>query len=166
MPSRAKRVVLARSVSQKREESVVTVDPQLFTVFGLVTLALSMKALVLGAATAATRGRRKQFLNAEDATWLKGAHVDPDPEAVARIGRAHRNDLENLLLFAICGAFYVAAGASPIVGFAYCGLILLARLLHTLAYLTGRPMLRRNAYALGFVVIAVMSVHATVALIL
>jgi uncharacterized MAPEG superfamily protein len=52
------------------------------------------------------------------------------------------------------------------VGFAYCGFFLLARLLHTPAYLTGRPMLRRNSYALGFVVIAVMSVHAAVALIL
>jgi uncharacterized MAPEG superfamily protein len=144
----------------------VTVDPLLFTVFGLVTLVLGMKALALGVATAATRGRLKQFLNPEDAAWLKGAHVNPDPEAVARIGRAHRNDLENLLLFAICGALYVAAGASPIAGFAYCGLFLLARLLHTLAYLTGHPMLRRNAYTLGFLVIAVMSVHAAVVLIL
>src|SRR5258708_31380077 len=119
MPSRAKRVVLARSVSQKREESVVTVDPQLFTVFGLVTLALSMKALALGAATAATRGRRKQFLNAEDAAWLKGAHVDPDPEAVARIGRAHPNALENLFLFSLFRALSLASRAPPLACFAY-----------------------------------------------
>lgn len=140
-------------------------DTSLFTVFGLVTLTLGLKALVLGAATAAKRGSLKQFLNAEDAHWLKGVHVNPDPEQVARIGRAHRNDLENLLLFAICGAFYVASGASQLAGFAYCGLFLLARLLHTFAYLTGRPLLRRNAYTLGFVIIAVMSVHAAVALI-
>ncbi len=140
-------------------------DPPLFTVFGFVILILSLKALLLGAATAATRGRLKQFLNPEDAQWLKGAHVNPDPEAVARIGRAHRNDLENLLLFAICGASYVASGASQLAGLAYCGLFLLARLLHTLAYLTRRPELRRNAYTLGFLVIAVMSVHAAVVLI-
>ncbi len=141
------------------------VDPMLFTVFGLVTLALSLKALMLGVATAATRGRLKQFLNAEDAQWLGGAHVNPDPEQVARIGRAHRNDLENLLLFAICGALYVVSGASQLAGLAYCGLFLLARLLHTFAYLTRRPLLRRNAYTLGFLVIAVMSVHGAGALI-
>lgn len=141
-------------------------DPPLFTVFGLVVLVLGLKALILGAATAATRGRLKQFLNAEDAQWLKGAHVNPDPEAVARIGRAHRNDLENLLLFATSGALYVASGASQLAGFIYCALFLIARLLHTLAYLTARPQLRRNAYTIGFLVIVAMSIHAAVALVL
>jgi len=140
-------------------------DPPLFTVFGLVILTLSLKALMLGAATAATRGRLKQFLNAEDAQWLKGAHVNPDPEAVARIGRAHRNDLENLLLFTIAGGLYVAVGGPQFAGLVYCGLFLIARLLHTVAYLTARPMLRRNAYTLGFLAIVAMSVHAAVTLI-
>lgn len=137
----------------------------LFTVFALAMLALSLKALLLGAATAATRGRIKQFLNAEDAEWLRGAHVNSDAEQVARIGRAHRNDLENLLLFAISGGVYVASGASQIVGVAYCGLFLLARLAHTFFYLRTRPLARRNAYTLGFLVIALMSVHAGAALV-
>lgn len=141
-------------------------EPPLFTFFGLVVLVLGLKALVLGATTAATRGRLKQFLNAEDAQWLKGAHVNPDPEPVARLGRAHRNDLENLLLFAIAGALYVASGASQLAGLVYCGLFLIARLLHTFAYLASRPHLRRNAYTLGFLVIAVMSVHSAVGLVL
>lgn len=143
----------------------LAIDPTLFATFGLVILVLGLKALALGVATAATRGRLKQFLNAEDAQWLKGTHVNPDPEPVARIGRAHRNDLENLLLFAICGALYVASGASPVAGFVYCGLFLFARLFHTLAYLKARPKLRRDAYTVGFLVIIVMSVHAAVSLI-
>lgn len=141
-------------------------EPPLFTVFGLVVLVLGLKALVLGATTAATRGRLKQFLNAEDAQWLKGVHVNPDPEPVARIGRAHRNDLENLLLFATAGALYVASGASQLAGLVYCGLFLIARLLHTFAYLAAYPQLRRNAYTVGFLVTAVMSVHAAIALVL
>ena len=141
-------------------------NPPLFTVFSLVVLVLGLKALLLGAATAAARGRLKQFLNAEDAQWLKGAHVNPDPEPVARIGRAHRNDLENLLLFATSGAVYVAGGASQLAGIVYCGLFLIARLLHTLAYLTDRPQLRRNAYTIGFLVITAMSVHAAIALMI
>lgn len=143
----------------------LTLDLPLFTTFGLVILALGLKALMLGVATAAARGRLKQFLNAEDARWLNGAHVDLDSEPVARISRAHRNDLENLLLFATSGALYVASGASRLAGLVYFGLFLLARLFHTLAYLTGRPMLRRNTYTVGFLVILVTSVHAAVSLI-
>ena len=143
----------------------LAVNHLLFVAFALVSLALGLKALALGTATAATRGRLGQFLNAEDAAWLKGAHVNPDPEPVARIARAHRNDLENLVLFAIAGGAFVAAGASPIAGFIYFGLFFVARLLHTFAYLTGRPMLRRNAYTVGFLVIVVMSLHAAMVLI-
>lgn len=145
--------------------TVLAANTPLLAIFGLVTLTLGLKALLLGAATAATRGRLKQFLNAEDAARLKGEHVNPDPEAVARIGRAHRNDLENLVLFAIAGGLYVAADGPQFWGLIYCGLFLLARLHHTLAYLAARPLLRRNAYTLGFLVIVAISVHAAVALI-
>jgi len=139
---------------------ISSIDPALFAVFGLSVIILSLKALFLGAATAATRGKLKSFLNAEDAAWLSGAHVDPDPEVVARIGRSHRNDLENLLLFAVCGLIYLLANGSALVGFFYCGAFLVARAFHTFAYLGRRPMLRRNAYTLGFLVILAMSAHA------
>src|SRR6185312_7079092 len=104
------------------------------------------------------RGKLKSFLNAEDATWLGGAHVNPDPEAVARLGRAHRNDLENLLPFFVCGLLFVLFEGSRIAGYVYCGAFLVSRVLHTLAYLGARPMLRRNAYTLGFLVIAFMGI--------
>lgn len=138
----------------------------LLTIFSLALLMLGIKALVLGAATSATRGRIKQHINAEDAAWLKGTHVEVDSEAVARIGRAHRNDLENLLVFAIVGAIYLAAGASEIAGIIYTSIFVIARLLHTFAYLSRRPLLRRNAFTLGFFVIVAMSVHAALALII
>jgi hypothetical protein len=72
---------------------ISSIDPALFAAFALTAIILSLKALLLGAATAAMRGKLKSFLIAEDAAWLDGAHVDTDPEIVARIGRAHRNDL-------------------------------------------------------------------------
>jgi prostaglandin-E synthase 1 len=139
---------------------ITSMNPALFAVFALTTIILSLKALFLGAATAATRGKLKSFLNVEDAAWLSGAHADPDPEIVARIGRAHRNYLENLLLFAVCGLLYVLAGGSALGGFIYCGAFLVARTLHTIAYLGRKPMLRRNAYTVGFLVIVAMSLHA------
>lgn len=139
---------------------ISSIHPVLFAAFALTVITLSLKALFLGAATAAMRGKLKSFNNAEDAAWLNGSHVDPDPEVVARIGRAHRNDLENLLLFAVCGFLYLLAGGSALAGFIYFGAFLVARTLHTIAYLGRRPMLRRNAYTIGFLVILAMSLHA------
>src|SRR6266852_9251913 len=114
---------------------ISSINPALFAAFALTTIILSLKAVFLGAATAATRGKLKSFLNAEDAAWLSGVHANPDPEAVARIGRAHRNDLENLLLFALCGLLYLFAGGSALAGFIYCGAFLVARTFHTFAHL-------------------------------
>ncbi len=139
---------------------ITSIHPALFAAFALTVIVLSLKALFLGAATAATRGKLKSFLNTEDAAWLNGAHVDPDPEVVARIGRAHRNDLENLLLFAVCGLLYLLAGGPALAGFIYCSAFLVARTLHTIAYLGRQPMLRRNAYTVGFLVVLAMSLHA------
>jgi microsomal prostaglandin-E synthase 1 len=138
----------------------ISINPVLFIGFALATLLLGLKALFLGAATAATRGRLKSFINAEDATWLGGEHVHPDPEAVARIGRAHRNDLENLLLFAVVASVFALAGGSTLAGLAYAAIFVVARVLHTVAYLGRRPMLRRNAYTAGFLVVLVMSLHS------
>lgn len=136
------------------------VDPRLFAAYALTLIILSLKALFLGVSTAARRGATKQFLNAEDAAWLGGVHVTPDPEPVARIGRAHRNDVENLLPFALCCGIYVASGGWSVVSYAYCGLFLFARILHTVAYLGARPSLRRNTFTLGFMVIVVVAIHA------
>lgn len=136
-----------------------SIDPMLFVVFGFTVVLLSLKALLLGAATAATRGKLNSFLNSEDAQWLGGAHVNPDPEAVARLGRAHRNDLENLLPFFICGLLYVLAGGQALAGYIYCGVFFVGRILHTIAYLGARPMLRRNAYTFAFLVIVILGVH-------
>jgi uncharacterized MAPEG superfamily protein len=67
--------------------------------------------------------------------------------------------LENLLPFFACGLLYVLAGGSTIAGYIYCGTFLVARALHTAAYLGSRPTLRRNAYTLGFLVIIAICLH-------
>ncbi|MGG2362828.1 MAPEG family protein, partial [Salmonella enterica] len=73
-----------------------------------------LKALLLGTATAAMRGKHKRFINAEDAVWLGGEAVGLDTDPGARIGRSHRNDLENLLLFAILASIYLALGGPAV----------------------------------------------------
>ena len=134
--------------------------PTLFATFAVVCTLLVLKAQILGAATAATRGKLKRFLNAEDATWLGGAHVSPDDESVQRIFRAHRNDLENLLPFFISGCLYIVSGGSVILGEVYFAAFLLARYAHSFAYLTQKPRLRRDTYTIGWLATIVMGVHA------
>jgi uncharacterized MAPEG superfamily protein len=134
--------------------------PALFAAFAVVCTLLVLKAQILGAATAATRGKLKRFLNPEDAAWLGGAHVSPDDESVQRIFRTHRNDLENLLPFFISGWLYIVSGGSLILGEVYFAAFLLARYAYSFAYLTRKPRLRRDTYTIGWLVTIVMGAHA------
>ncbi|MEQ1725079.1 MAG: MAPEG family protein [Sphingopyxis sp.] len=137
-------------------ESLAQIDP--LAIFAVTLTVLALKAHFLGMATAAQRGRLKTFINAEDAAWLNGVHA-ADPESVSRIGRCHRNDLENLTLFAIAGGLFLALGGGAIAALVYCSSFAIARVLHTVAYLSARPLLRRNTYTLGFLAIFALSVH-------
>jgi uncharacterized MAPEG superfamily protein len=123
------------------------------------------KAQVLGAATAAMRGKLKRFINKEDADWLAGHHVDVDDPAVQRIFRAHRNDLEALVPFMIVGALYVWSGASPSVGIAYFTAFLMARFAHTFAYVGGHARMRRNMFTIAWLLNFIIGIHALAVLV-
>lgn len=132
----------------------------LLAIFSIVCALLVLKTQMLGAATAATRGKLKKFINPEDAVWLGGEHVNPDDERVQRIFRAHRNDLENLLPFFAGGTLYIFSGAASTAGAVYFGAFLLARYAHTFAYLKQKAQMRRAAFTLGWLVTIAMSIHA------
>ena len=135
-------------------------DGAMLSAFAVGCAMLVLKAQLLGAATAATRGKLKKFINPEDAAWLGGERVNPDDERVQRIFRAHRNDLENLLPFFVGGTLYILSGAATTGGAVYFGVFLLARYAHTFAYLRQKARLRRDAFTLGWLVTVVMSLHA------
>jgi uncharacterized MAPEG superfamily protein len=135
-------------------------SPAFVAAFATVLVLLAFKAQVLAAATAATRGKLKKFATEEDAAWLGGVYSNPDDERVQRIFRAHRNDLEALVPFAIVGSVFVLSGASAVAGIAYCAVFLAARLAHTAAYLGKRPRLRRDAFTVAWLVNFAMGSHA------
>jgi len=138
---------------------------QLFSVFALVLIAETLKTLFLGTATAASRLGPKQFLNPEDADWLGGEAVAVDHPTPARLMRAHRNNLENLLPFFIVSSLYVFLNANATAGIVYFATFFLGRLAHTYAYLSKKPMLRRNTYTLAWFAIIVIAVHAAVVIV-
>ena len=132
----------------------------LFAVFTVVLVLETLKTLILGTATVLTRGKLRIFNNQEDADWLGGEAVEIDHPDAARVFRAHRNNLENLLPFFVAGWLYLSSGASPFVGMAYFVAFFIGRSLHTYAYLGKRAMMRRNAYSLAWLAIVAMSLHA------
>ena len=132
----------------------------LVAVFTAVLVVETLKTLLLGTATALTRGRVQKFINQEDADWLGGEAVEIDHPDAARLFRAQRNNIENLLPFFIAGSLYLASGASPMVGIGYMTVFFIGRTLHTFAYLGKRAMMRRNSYALAWLAIIATSLHA------
>lgn len=144
--------------------SNITSSP-LLPLFAIACVLLLLKAQALAAATASMRGNLKKFVNPEDAVWLGGRHVDVDDERVQRIFRAHRNDLENFLPFFAAGLLYLASGASTIAGAAYFLLFLVARFLHTFAYLNAMARARRNSFTLGWLTTIAIMVHMVIAIL-
>ncbi len=131
-----------------------------FAVFTIVLVLEALKTLFLGTATALTRGRLQKFVNQEDANWLGGEAVEIDHPDVARVIRAQRNNIENLLPFFIAGSLYLVSGASALVGMTYFVAFFVGRTAHTFAYLGKRAMLRRNTYSVAWLSIVAMSLHA------
>ena len=135
-------------------------NTDLLPVFATALVVLIFKAQALAVATSLTRVKIQRFLIAEDAAMLKADHAYPDDERVFRVFRAHQNDLEALLPFFIGGALYVTSGASTMIGGVYFAIFVLARVGHTFGYLGKRPLLRRNAFALAWLLNMVIAGHA------
>jgi uncharacterized MAPEG superfamily protein len=123
---------------------------------------LTLKMLFLGVRTAQARGSAKRFLNPEDTAWLGGQTVAADIDRAARWRRSHLNDVENFVPFVALGSAYLLLGGSVYAGLAYVILFTFARVFHTVAYLNEMARLRRDAYAVGFLVLAVMAIHVAV----
>jgi len=82
-----------------------------FQAYAVMVIVLSLNLLVLWAYSGAVRGKSNTTPNAEDS---KGgaALVEVEPPEVARVLRAHKNAMANIVPFAILGLVYVLAGAS------------------------------------------------------
>lgn len=123
---------------------------------------LSLKMLLLGMRTAVTRGMAKRFVNPEDTAWLGGETVPVDSDVAARWRRAHLNDVENFVPFIVLGMAYLLLGGSASMGLGYVLVFTFARIIHSVAYLNHKAILRRNAYTAGFLVLVAMAMHVAV----
>lgn len=127
--------------------------------YALVSGILAVQLLGLGFWTAATRAKRKTFLNPEDAALSKVDGAEAEHPDVLRAKRAHANAVENSMLFFVLGALYVATQGSKIGAQAYFFTFLGARLLHSLFYLLGKQPFRTLSFVVGALACLGMAAH-------
>lgn len=122
-----------------------------FVAYAVSILVLSLNLLLLWAYSGSVRGKTKTTPNSEDAnTIARGAQLsEADPPEVARVLRAHRNAMANIVPFAILGLVYVLAGGAALPAEILFGVFTASRLAHSLTYLSGKQPWRSLSFGLG-----------------
>ncbi len=142
-----------------------------FGIYALFATGLCLLLLGIDGAGGVVRTRSKTAVNVEDtSTVAKGAKlVESDPEGVARVMRAHRNALANVIPFLLVMFFYVALGATATAVLVLCATFSVARLVHAVAYIRAVQPFRTLFFVIGqicTVVAAVQVARAAIALVM
>lgn len=131
------------------------------TAYAASATVLALHTLCLSFATAVLRVKAHKVVNREDsAAVVKGADVVPvEDEAVLRAQRAHRNAMENVVLFFVVGALYALTGPSATAAWIYYGVFVGTRILHSFFYLNAIQPWRTASFAIGSAAVVGMAVH-------
>lgn len=122
-----------------------------FAMYALFAVALCVLLVLIDSAGGGFRARSKTTPNAEDVRSVsKGAALVPtDPEEVARVMRAHRNALANVVPFLFVMFLYVALGASTTWVLGLCGVFTAMRVTHAIVYINGLQPWRTLSFVVG-----------------
>jgi glutathione S-transferase len=118
--------------------------------YAIASAVLVVSLYGLGFYTAKIRNDGRKIINAEDVKVNRGAvHVEVEPDAVARIKRAHSNAIENAVPFFVIGFLYTQTQPSAGMAMGLFGAFVLVRLLHAFFYLTATQPFRTMSFAVG-----------------
>ena len=122
-----------------------------FVAYAVSLLVLCANMLFLWGYSGGVRGKTKTTPNTEDAkTVARGSQVvESDPPEVARVLRAHKNAMANIVPFAVLGLVFVLAGGSGRVAAIVFGVFTAARLAHSFAYLGAKQPWRTLSFVVG-----------------
>ena len=122
-----------------------------FGIYAIFATALCLLLMSIDGIGGAFRAGSKTTPNPEDvSTTSKGAKVvELDPDGVARVMRAHRNALANVIPFLIVTLLYVALGATSQWILLLCAVFTAARVLHAIVYIRGVQPWRTLAFVVG-----------------
>jgi prostaglandin-E synthase 1 len=112
--------------------------------------------IAVGVYTGVVRSRLKVSTNPEDAARFGAQLADTEPPEVARVLRAHRNDLENIPAFLILSLVAVLLGAPALALKVALIVFTAARVLHSIAYL--KSMQPWRSIGFGFGILSMLTV--------
>lgn len=140
----------------------LTTNPA-FAIYCLAAVALSLNLLGLWGYSGAARGKTKTTPNTEDAgTVAQGAQVvEADPPAVARVLRAHKNAMANIVPTLVLGLLYVMLGASTQMAWILFGGFTVVRFGHSFAYLNEKQPWRTISFVVGVLFTVALMVQVT-----
>jgi uncharacterized MAPEG superfamily protein len=128
--------------------------------YALITVILFFKMVSISLVQGVGRVSTKTFVTPEDAEFF--AHAPPAQEEapiVKRAVNAWRNDLENIPIFLFLGLIYVTLGLWPEGAFIYFSIFVVARILHTIAFLNGLQPWRTIFFTFGMAVCIILSIQ-------
>ncbi|MFZ5937306.1 MAPEG family protein [Pseudomonas sp. HS6-2] len=118
-------------------------------VYALCVVVLFLKMFAVSCYQGWFRLRHRAFTNAEDAAVFNRVARESELAQVIRASRAWANDLENIPAFFALGGLAIAMNAPAAVTAGLSILFTVARVLHTLAYLSGVQPWRTVFYGVG-----------------
>lgn len=121
-------------------------------------LILSVNLLTLWVMSGIARIKAGMANNPEDGVHYKMPASETDPPAVARCLRAHRNAEATIYPFLLVGLVYVMAGGRVLIAAPIFAIFVLARLVHSVAYLRALQPWRTYAFQASLLAILALMV--------
>ena len=134
--------------------------------YALTAIVLALKMSAISVVQGRARTSAKAFANPEDAAMFGGTIVPQEVAGVQRAAKAWMNDLENIPIFLILALIYAIAGLSATAFIVYCVVFTVARILHTIFYLSAAQPWRTIAYTVGALTSLALMIHLFVGFVL
>lgn len=138
-----------------------------FEAFACVSAALFLKSFATSGVQGVVRLRHRTFVRPEDAAFFgKGAAPALQEHPLAeRAQHVLRNDGENVPIFLALLLAFAHVDGRAVLLLGYGAMFVLARVVHTLAYLRPTQPLRNRAYIVGQLICFILIGHAVAAMV-
>ncbi len=145
--------------------TTITSNTALFA-WAIAAVVLSLNILGLWVQSGFVRAMSKTTMNTEDASSVSQGHLWSKPFAeVARVLRAHRNAVDDIIPFLVLGLVFVMLGGSARVMQIAAGVFVVARLAHSVAYVRHVQPYRTLSFAIGLTATVVLTGFTLVQLV-
>jgi glutathione S-transferase len=128
--------------------------------YALTTVILFFKMFANSIVQGLARINARAFVTPEDARFFAHAPAVADEvPIVKRAAMCWRNDLENIPIFLFLGLIYVTLGCWPEGVYIYFTIFVIARILHTIAFLNGLQPWRTIFFTIGMFVCVTLAIQ-------